>query len=608
MNNEQYFELIDRLVEDTLKGKIASKAQVYNRLVKGIERGTGEIFERCLSDRMEATKAELETKLKASRILRALETIEQEWQRWQQENQDTAAIAAATQQILAAELSQQLLTLLKAIDPNQTKVFGTEELKKLAQALKNAQVSGDELERGLKLKQIGEGITNGLNSYALLEENLISWIYEQNKSALGFSEGEQFGPWHLWSKKINSPLPKQLFQTLAQNGSLLEFAQTYSRGELRAWVELIILLEYLQRGLVSWFDRQAYDIKAGKNLSFSTFISFAILWCELSRGFDASQRELNQACFQVMLQILRSFARRDDFPLYSGVLVSFSGEYLKNTLIYLDEPLKQVEATQEKARLLTLLGYSQKTLGQYDRASEFYQEALAIARSAEDRTCEIAALNHLSRTYVEQKNYTQAIDYAQRALILSRQLGDRLGEANALVNLGYSEIFTARQIEQIDTDTYERPINYLEQGLKLAEKLKDIQSQALGCNSLGIAYITLSQPAAAITNLDKGIELAQLCGDRYLQGLNCIYLAEAYHNLEDRLNTFYYANLGMYFLEQIDAREWRQGGGLIIILRGQIGEDAFEGLYKQLRPKFISAIGVDGYDYLPTLLTKYQQN
>jgi hypothetical protein len=64
----------------------------------------------------------------------------------------------------------------------------------------------------------------------------------------------------------------------------------------------------------------------------------------------------------------------------------------------------------------------------------------------------------------------------------------------------------------------------------------------------------------------------------------------------------------MYFLEQIDAREWRQGGGLIIILRGQIGEDAFEGLYKQLRPKFISAIGVDGYDYLPTLLTKYQQN
>jgi tetratricopeptide (TPR) repeat protein len=608
MNNEQYFELIDRLVEDTLKGKIASKAQVYNRLVKGIERGTGEIFERCLSDRMEATKAKLETKLKASRILRALETIEQEWQRWQQENQDNAAIAAATQQILAAELSEQLLTLLKAIDPNQTKVFGTEELKKLAQALKNAQVSGDELERGLKLKQIGEGITNGLNSYALLEENLISWIYEQNKSALGFSEGEQFGPWHLWSKKINSPLPKQLFQTLAQSGSLLEFAQTYSRAELRAWVELIILLEYLQRGLVNWFDRQAYDIKAGKNLSFSTFISFAILWCELSRGFDASQRELNQACFQVMLQILRSFARRDDFPLYSGVLVSFSGEYLKNTLIYLDEPLKQVEATQEKARLLTLLGYSQKTLGQYDRASEFYQEALAIARSAEDRTCEIAALNHLSRTYVEQKNYTQAIDYAQRALILSRQLGDRLGEANALVNLGYSEIFTARQIEQIDTDTYERPINYLEQGLKLAEKLKDIQSQALGCNSLGIAYITLSQPAAAITNLDKGIELAQLCGDRYLQGLNCIYLAEAYHNLEDRLNTFYYANLGMYFLEQIDAREWRQGGGLIIILRGQIGEDAFEGLYKQLRPKFISAIGVDGYDYLPTLLTKYQQN
>jgi tetratricopeptide (TPR) repeat protein len=594
----RYFELIDRLVEDTLNGKIASKAVVYKRLVKGIDSGTGEIFERCLSDRIEKTKTELETKLKASRILRALETIEQEWERWQQDNQDNAAIDSATKQIATAEANSQLLTFLKAIDPNQSKVFTTEDLEKLAQSLKTSQNS--------QLTQISAGINDGLQSFYSLEDDLISWIYEQNQSALGF-DAEKVSPWSVWAKKLTSPLPKQLCQTIARQSSLGDFVKACSNVELRAWVELIIFLEYLQRGLVTWFDRQAYDVKAGKQLSSSTFLSFAIIWCELSFGFDASKEELNKACFQLMLQILRSFAKRDDFPLYGGVFVSFSGEYLKNTLSYLDEPLKRVEATQEKARMLVLLGYSQRTLGHTDRAIAFYQEALAIARTAEDRTCEIAVLNHLSRTFAEQKNYQEAIDYAQRALILSRQLGDKLGEVNASVNFGYAEIFAARQLERVEEDTYERAIDYLERGLQQAEKLKDIQSQAFGHNSLGIAYLTLAQPAAAITTLEKGLEFARLGGDVYLQGLNYTYLAEAYYSIENRNKAISSACLGMYFLEQIDAREWRQAAGLIAIIKGQVGEEAFDKLWQQIRVEIIPAIGIDGYDYLPTLLEKYRE-
>jgi tetratricopeptide (TPR) repeat protein len=592
--NTRYFELIDRLVEDTLNGKIASRAIVYKRLVKEIDRGTGEIFDRCLSDRLATTQGELETKLKATRILRALQTIEQEWQKLQQENQDTDAIADASDRIAAAE--SPLLAFVKIIDSNQSKIFNREELEKLSHALKTKTSSNDDRSTQ-NLRQIATGISEGLKSCSLLEEDLISWMYEQSKNSLGFDE-EKFGPWSLWSRKVDSPLPKQLFQTLARDGLVAEFARSSNSAELAAWVE---------KGLINWFDRQAYDVKAGKKSSLSTFISFSMIWCELSKGFDLDKNELNRACFQIALQVLRSFAKREDFPLYGGIFISFSGQYLKNTLTYLDEPLRQVEATQEKARLLTLLAYSQKVLGDYDRASEFYQEALAIARTAEDRPCEIAALNHLSRIRAEQKNYTEAIDYSQRALILSRQLGDRLGEANGLVNLGYAEIFSARQLEQVDTDTYERSTNYLERGVELAEKLKDIQSQALGYNSLGIAYVTLSQPAAAITTLTKGIELAQLCGDVYLQGLSFVYLAEAYYNLEDKLNTLFNACLGMYYLEQIDFREWRQPAGLIAILQGKIDEEEFKNLWQQIRTPIISAIGVDGYDHLPTLLEKYKQ-
>ena len=596
---QSYFNLIDRIVDITLKGKIRSKTQVYKMLLEGVEIGTGEIFERCLTERMETTKAQLETKLKASRILRALQTIEGEWVKWQQENQVTETITAATEQVIAAADDERILTFTKVIDLNQNQPLTTNQLTKLARGLKNQADKAD-------CQQIAEGITNGLSSFTTLEGDLISWIYEAT-SNLGFAR-EKPNPWRVWAKKIDSPLPRQLFQTLAQSQSLNDLAGISRQVELRAWVELAILLQYIQRGLVSWFDRQPYDAKFGKKLSYSTFLTFAAIWCELGKIFSTNKQELGEACFQLMLQILRNLARRDDFPLYSGIFVSFDGEYLQNTLEYFNEPLKQVEGTQEKARILTLLGYSQRTLGRYQQAQIFHQEALDIAREAQDKSCEIANLNHLSRTYVQQKEYGEAINYSQRALILARQAGDRLGEANALVNLGYSKVFSARQLATMDTQSYDEAIRYLEQGVELAEKLSDIQSQSLGFNSLGIAYVILAQPTAAIASLEKGAKLAQISGDVYLQGLSFTYLAEAYYGIEDNGRAVYYGCLSMYLLHQINSVEWRQSGGLMAIIKGQIGEEGFFNLLSQYRSQIIPLIGVDGYDYLPELLQQYKES
>ena len=595
---EQCYSLIDKIVENTLKGKISSKGQVYRMLVQGIPSGAGEIFERCLAQRIETTTAQLEVKLKATRMLRALQTIEGEWSKWQQENQATEVIGIATKKIISAPPQEHFLTLLEALDPNQTEVLNREQLVKLSQSLQSATELSD--------KELGKGISDGLKTFGALEGDLISWIYEQGKGSLGFGE-QKSGPWGFWAKKLDSPLPKQLFQTLAQGESVEELARVTSNVELRAWVELVVLLQYLQRGLVAWFDRQPYDAKMGKKLSYSTFLTFAAIWVQLSRGFDARQEELRAASFQVMLQILRGFARRDDFPLYGGIFVSFSGEYLQDSLEYFSEPLQQAEGTEEKARLLTLLGYSQRTLGQYQRAKNFHEDALEIATEAEDQTTVIANFNHLSRLEVQQKEYDQAISYSQRALIFARQGGDRLGEANALVNLGYAQVFGARQNETMDTQVYETAISYLQQGLELAKKLEDRQSQALAYNSLGIAHVILSQPASAITALEKGTQVAVFSGDVYLQGLNFSYLGEAYYSLENRGKAVYNACLGMYLLEQIKAIEWRQSAGLLTILQGQMGTEAFQILLDQYRPGMLPWIGVDGFDHLLALLEEYKQ-
>ncbi|MGB5593793.1 MAG: tetratricopeptide repeat protein [Crocosphaera sp.] len=596
--SNRYQQLIDSIVDITLQGKIRSKEQVYRMLVKNIESGTGEIFERILDEKVRQTTAQLEKKLKATRILRALQTIQGEWEKWQQENQNEQVITTAIEQMKNTDSQHLLGSFLSLIDNSQSPSFTREQLQKFSQSLQ-------ESSEALDTWELAQGIMDGLKEFSRLEPDLISWIYEQNQSSLGFGSEKQ-GPWPFWEKKTALPLAKMLFKSLANNESIRELSHKSYQVELRAWVELIIVLNFLEKGLVKWFDEQPYNAKFGQRLSYSTLLIFSMIFAQLAQGFEGKNNNLKEGYFAMMLQSMRQLTKRKDFPLYGGLFASFSGDNLRDTLTYFDDPLKQVERNQEKARMLTLLAYSQLTLGNYKEAKKFHLEALEIAQEASDKPCEIANFNHLSRICISEKNYDQAISYSQRALMFARQVGDKLGEANGLINVGYSEVFRGREVEQINPEIYESAINYLQQGATLAERLEDYQSQALAYNSLGIAYVILSQPSAAITALEKGNKMALNSGDVYLQGLNFTYLAEAYYTVENLSQAIYHSCLGMYLLAQINSSEWRQSAGLLIIMKGKITTEEFKTLLENNRPQLIKFIGVDGYDEIPKILEKYQ--
>ncbi|MCC3500630.1 MAG: tetratricopeptide repeat protein [Microcoleus sp. PH2017_15_JOR_U_A] len=613
---DRYLALIDKIVEITLKGQIRSKEQVYQMLVQDIGTGTGEIFERCFGERLDATDNLLRNEkdeikqAKANRSLRALKTIQGEWERWQKDNRVDREIASSIQQILTAESNGRLLAILQIIDPNKEHPLTLDQLQQLSKSVHQQMLQTTNPETERDLQQITAGIAKGLESWQRLEPELVGWIYQPQQ--LGFAGSpEQNGPWAFWSKKVNSAFANALLQTIARGDSIVEFAAKQSNVELGTLLELAIILQCLQRALVTWFDKQVYDSKVSTKASISTYITFSVIWSQLASGFNNSTKsgeQLANACFQVTLQILRTFSQREYFPLYGGIFASFDGKALRHTLDYLDEPLRRVEGTQAKARILTLLGYSMQAAGAYERSILLHKQSLEIARMEGDKACEVANLNHISRNYVAQKNYQEAINYSQRALIMARQAGERQGEANALANLGYSEVFQARQLEEVEPEVYESAISYLEQGLLLSEKLGDRQSQAFCSSSLGIAKIALENAAGAIEYLVKGWQAAQFSGDLYLQGLNLAYLAQAYYSLNQLEQAIFAGCLGMYTLEQIGAMEWRQSAGLLTILRGQMGAESFKQSLAKSRASIIPAIGVDGYDYIPELLEKYQQS
>jgi tetratricopeptide (TPR) repeat protein len=609
---DRYLDLINRIIAATLKGEIRSKDQVYEMVQAEVSSGTGELFERCLQQEVEAVQAQLQSadelqQAKATRKQRALKTIQGEWDRWQKNNQSSSVLTKVVQAIATQPPEERLSQLLQAIDPNQAAVLTREQLAYLAELLQQtARDPNVAQETSQEMTDFATGLNQGLKIWQELEVNVVSWIFDQSQGSLGFGGSDQRGPWSSWAKSMRSSSLKTLFNDLAQRQAVTAEGVP-GPVTVADWLEWAIVLQRLQLGLVGWFDKQPYDVTAGKRLSIATFLTFTAVWSQLSQRFsELNQPILAQGCFQMALQSLYYFAQQPYYPLYGGLFAPLSGESLQTTLDYVDQPLRQVPNTASKARILTLLGYSQRALGQVEQALKLHEQALDIARESGDRRCEIANLNHLSRTWVLQTQYDWAIDTSQRALILARQTGDRLGEANALTNLGSTTVAQGQAEITLEAEQYEQMLEYLQRGLRLSEQEGDVPSQALCTNSLGIAQVMLEQYPAAIASLEKGLRIAQAIGDSSLQGLNCTYLAEAHRGLGNGELAIYTGCLGMYWLHQIGSSQWRQPAGILSILYGQIGAEAFQAILTKYRSQFLPLIGVDGFDYLPTLLTDYR--
>lgn len=623
--SQPYQDLIDTIVTATLKGKVRSQAQVYRQLRAEVPPGEGELFERALDAALARVEAPLQSadelvQAKAMRQQRALKTIQTQWQRWQQDTRASSALDQVLATLQTTDPAQRCAALIAALDPNQPQPLTRDQLAQLAQTL--TQSSSQTLATppadpdptpAVTLAELGMGLQRGLASWQQLEGELVGWMYAQAQGNLGFGNAvAQRGPWPHWQKQVTDPTLVALFADLATGNDLGAgcLAQPLAVTD---WVTWAVVLPRLQRGLVHWFDRQPYDPKAGKRLSIAVYLTFAVVWSRLAQTLgQLGQSALADGSFQVVMQGLRQFANQPYFPLYGGLLAALSGESLRSLLDYLDQPLQQSPNTAVKARILTLLGYSQQAFGQPQVARRFHQQALETARDAADHRCEVASLNHLSRTHIDPDDpdaaeLEQALAYSQRALVLARQQGDTLGQANALANLGYGQIIQA-QTQLPDPERYGALVAYLEQGLTLAIQEGDAPSRALCAHSLGRTHLVLGDTALAIAALNQSLEVAQAMGDRYLVAVNWAALASAYQQQQQAERAVLTGCLAMYLLHQIESPQWRQPAALLSILQGQWGAERFAELLADQRRSVLAVIGVDGYDFLLPLLVRYQES
>ena len=70
------------------------------------------------------------------------------------------------------------------------------------------------------------------------------------------------------------------------------------------------------------------------------------------------------------------------------------------------------------------LGLAYYSLGQFQTAIDYHQQALDIARDIGDRQWSGASLGNLGLAYDSLGQFQTAIDYHQQALEIAREIGD----------------------------------------------------------------------------------------------------------------------------------------------------------------------------------------
>ena len=168
------------------------------------------------------------------------------------------------------------------------------------------------------------------------------------------------------------------------------------------------------------------------------------------------------------------------------------------------------------------MGNAYLSLGEYQKAIEYYEKGLEISTEIEDRSGIASDNGNLGIAYFSLGEYQKAIEYYEKSLEINIAIGDRSGIASNNGNLGNAYRCLGE---------YQKAIEYCEKGLEISTAIGDRSGIAFKSSSLGSAYLSLGEYQKAIEYYEKGLEISTAIGDRLGIASNTSNLGSAYRRL-----------------------------------------------------------------------------
>lgn len=139
-------------------------------------------------------------------------------------------------------------------------------------------------------------------------------------------------------------------------------------------------------------------------------------------------------------------------------------------------------------------------LRRWDDARADFDQALALARTLDDRGLLAEALNSLGWLSIEQGRFEQAFRYLEEALPLSR--GADTGRTEGLVECNLSQAYAT-------LGRYQQALHHAENELSLRRRCGDVEGEAMALHDLGRAWQGLGQHRKAIELCRKAISVGR---------------------------------------------------------------------------------------------------
>jgi CHAT domain-containing protein/Tfp pilus assembly protein PilF len=180
----------------------------------------------------------------------------------------------------------------------------------------------------------------------------------------------------------------------------------------------------------------------------------------------------------------------------------------QRALEFLNKALPIARAVGDRngeAATLNNIGEVYNTIGQPQRALEFYNEALPIERAVGNRSGEATTLSNIGLVYDTIGQPQRALEFFNQALAIARAVGDRKGEAVTLNNTGGIYRRTGRPQQALES---------YNQALSIRKAVGDRRGEATTLSNIGAVYDTIGQPQRALEFYNQALPTQRAVGNR----------------------------------------------------------------------------------------------
>ena len=221
----------------------------------------------------------------------------------------------------------------------------------------------------------------------------------------------------------------------------------------------------------------------------------------------------------------------------------------------MDSAIHFLEAAIPFARLLNDTLGEAKLLGNIgnvwlhkkDRATaiEYYLRSARIWETCSDQRYLTMLYSNINALLDEQKEHNRALEFGNKAIALARTIGDDYSLVNGLVNLSttYSHL-----------GQHEKEYELLEQALPLAKKNEDLDQIATTYHNMGDYFFKQEKFQAALEKYLESYSYVKQMGNKYHLCEICTVLALTYHKMNQDGKAMEYILQAEQLAEEVGVR------------------------------------------------------